>query len=97
MCRCVGAKVLPLQEGILSVRTCHVRFHYGDQMNTDAMNASACFTATFIKYRVPVKSTEYRTYSADLDFARSQVSYETSPSELGHASSGPSAHRGTTQ
>ena len=45
-------------------------------MNTDAMNASACFTATFIKYRVPVKSTEYRTYPADLDFARSQVSYE---------------------
>ena len=25
-------------------------------MNTDAMNASACFTATFIKYRVPVES-----------------------------------------
>ena len=45
-------------------------------MNTDAMNASACFTATFIKYRVPVKSTEYRTYPADLDFARSQVSCE---------------------
>ena len=53
-------------------------------MNTDAMNASACFTATFMKYRDPVKSTEYRTYSADLNFARSQ---ESSPSELGHASS----------
>ena len=50
-------------------------------MNTDAMKASACFTATFMKYRDPVKSTEYRTYSADLDFARSQVSYETSPSK----------------
>ena len=56
MCRCVGAKVLPLQEGILSVRTCHVRFHYGGQMNTDAMNAAAGFTATFIQYRVLVES-----------------------------------------
>ena len=40
---------------------------------------------------------EYRTYSADLDFTRSQVSYEMKPSESNHASSGPSAHRGTTQ
>ena len=54
----------------------NVRFHYGGQMNTDAMNASACFTATFIKYRAPVKSTEYRTYPADLDSARSPVSCE---------------------
>ena len=36
----------------LAQRTCH----YGGQMNTDAMNASACFTATFIKYRISVKS-----------------------------------------
>ena len=40
----------------LAQRTCHVRFDFGDQMKTDAMNPSACFTATFIRYRVLVES-----------------------------------------